>query len=189
MDISKITDGGYYTHVHWAFANITTSWQVDVSGAQDQFDGLLKLTGIKRIVSFGGWGFSTDPYTFNIFRTGMLDGNRQTLAKNIAQFAIDNNLDGIDFDWEYPGVSLIHLIMLPTPLMTRMWLLMIRVSSRPKTFPASSPTASTRARTTLLSSGWSGMPCRATSRSPWPFRRPTGILRAFILSCNSRAAW
>ncbi len=113
MDISKVTDSGYYTHVHWAFANITTSWQVDVSGAQDQFDGLLNLTGIKRIVGFGGWGFSTDEYTFNIFRTGVLDGNRQTLAKNIAQFAIDNNLDGIDFDWEYPGVSFIQLTMLP----------------------------------------------------------------------------
>jgi chitinase len=105
MDISKVTDGGYYTHVHFAFANITTDWQVDVSGLKDQFDGLVKLTGIQRILSFGGWGFSTDPYTFNIFRTGVLDGNRQKLAANIAKFIGDNGLDGVDFDWEYPGVS------------------------------------------------------------------------------------
>lgn len=66
-----------YTHLHWAFANVTPSWDVDVSGAQDQFNGLLNLTGIKRILSFGGWGFSTSDYSFSVFRNGVKDGNRQ----------------------------------------------------------------------------------------------------------------
>lgn len=100
-----MTDDGYYTHVHWAFGNITTSWEVDVSGTQEQFDGLLKLENIQRIMSFGGWGFSTDPYTHNIFRAGVRDGNRQSLATNVVKFIVDNDLDGVDFDWEYPGVS------------------------------------------------------------------------------------
>ncbi|KAI0191619.1 hypothetical protein F4808DRAFT_476023 [Astrocystis sublimbata] len=104
MDISKMSEGGY-THVHWAFGNITQSWKVDVSGLQKQFDGLLKLKNIQRIMSFGGWGFSTEPYTHNIFRQGVRDGNRQTLATNIAKFIVDNNLDGVDFDWEYPGAQ------------------------------------------------------------------------------------
>jgi chitinase len=103
MDISKVTDSGY-THVHFAFANITTDWQVDVSSVRDQFEGLLSLQGIQRVISFGGWGFSTDPYTFHIMRDGVLGGNREKLAANIVQFAIENGLDGIDFDWEYPGV-------------------------------------------------------------------------------------
>lgn len=77
MDISKLQDNNYYTHVHFAFANLTTDWQVDVSGAQNEFNGLLKLTGITRILSFGGWGFSTTLYTFNIFRNGVKDGYRQ----------------------------------------------------------------------------------------------------------------
>ncbi|KAL3462744.1 glycoside hydrolase superfamily [Aspergillus heterothallicus] len=105
MDISKMTEDGYYTHVHWAFGNITESWEVDVSGAQEQFDGLLKLENIERIISFGGWGFSTDTYTHNIFRTGVRDGNRQTLAANVVNFVVDNDLDGVDFDWEYPGAQ------------------------------------------------------------------------------------
>ncbi|KAK3938836.1 glycoside hydrolase superfamily [Diplogelasinospora grovesii] len=113
MDISKVTDGGRYTHVHFGFANITANWQVDVSGARDQFGGLVALKGIKRILSFGGWGFSTDPYTFNIFRTGVLDGNRQTLAANVAKFIVDNNLDGVDFDWEYPGAQDIDIPTIP----------------------------------------------------------------------------
>jgi chitinase len=108
MDISKVTDSNY-THVHFAFANITTDWQVDVSGVLDQYTGFQNLQGIKRILSFGGWGFSTDPYTFTIFRDGVKDGARQILANNIVQFIVDANLDGVDFDWEYPGVSYLCL--------------------------------------------------------------------------------
>lgn len=26
-------------------------------------------------------------------------------AKNVVDFIVSNNLDGVDFDWEYPGVS------------------------------------------------------------------------------------
>lgn len=77
MDVSKFEGNTYYTHVHWAFANVTTDWEIDVSGAKIQFNGLLGLTRIKRIVSFGGWGFSTSDYTFSIFRNGVKDGNRQ----------------------------------------------------------------------------------------------------------------
>ncbi|KAL3477790.1 glycoside hydrolase superfamily [Aspergillus californicus] len=105
MDVSKMTDDGYYTHVHWAFGNITESYEVDVSGLQEQFDGLLELQDIKRIMSFGGWGFSTDAYTHQIFRTGVRDGNRQILAANVVEFIVDNDLDGVDFDWEYPGAQ------------------------------------------------------------------------------------
>ncbi|OJJ06595.1 hypothetical protein ASPVEDRAFT_200629, partial [Aspergillus versicolor CBS 583.65] len=105
MDISKMTDGDIYTHVHWAFGNITESWEVDVSGLQEQFDGLKELKDIQKILSFGGWGFSTEPYTHNIFREGVKDGNRQVLAANVAKFINDNDLDGVDFDWEYPGAQ------------------------------------------------------------------------------------
>jgi chitinase len=105
VDITKITDGGgQYTHVHYAFANITQDWEVDVSAAQDQFDGLRGLQGIQRILSFGGSGYSTDAYTFQVMRNGVLDGNRQKLAANIVNFLANNTLDGVDFDWEYPGV-------------------------------------------------------------------------------------
>ncbi|KAL4804670.1 glycoside hydrolase superfamily [Aspergillus unguis] len=105
MDISKMTDDNLYTHVHWAFGNITESYEVDVSGNQDQFDGLLKLENIKKIMSFGGWGFSTDAYTHQIFRNGVREGNRETLAENVVAFIVDNDLDGVDFDWEYPGAQ------------------------------------------------------------------------------------
>ena len=77
MDVSKLQGNSYYTDIHWAFANLTSSWEVDVSGAQDQFNGFLKLTGFNRVLSFGGWGFSTTAYTYGVFRNGVKDGNRQ----------------------------------------------------------------------------------------------------------------
>jgi GH18 family chitinase len=56
-------------------------------------------------VSFGGWTFSTDSSTYWIFREGVTSANRGTLAQNVANFLTSNGLDGVDFDWEYPGVS------------------------------------------------------------------------------------
>lgn len=77
MDISKFKDNSYYTTVHWAFANLTTDWQVDVGGAIDQFSGLLELKGFDRVLSLGGWGFSTSAYTYNVLRSGVEPANRQ----------------------------------------------------------------------------------------------------------------
>jgi GH18 family chitinase len=60
--------------------------------------------GAKRILSIGGWDFSTNPSTYNIFREGVTAANRLTMATNIAKFINDNDLDGVNIDWEYPGV-------------------------------------------------------------------------------------
>jgi GH18 family chitinase len=61
------------------------------------------MTGFKKILSFGGWDFSTSPQTYHFFRLGVSSSNRQGFANNVVQFLKDNNLDGLDFDWEYPG--------------------------------------------------------------------------------------
>lgn len=77
MDISKLEDLTSYTHVHWAFANITNSYEVDVSDYYEQFDGFKDIDSVKRIVSFGGWGFSTTAYTYKVLRNGVKAGTRQ----------------------------------------------------------------------------------------------------------------
>ncbi|KAI1852620.1 hypothetical protein JX266_002161 [Neoarthrinium moseri] len=114
MDVSKlpeVTPIGWsftgYTHIHFAFPDITPQLTVDVSKVQDQFDGFKKLNyGAKKIVSFGGWAFSNDAPTYAVFRTMVSsEVNRQKAARNIIRFVTDNNLDGVDFDWEYPGAT------------------------------------------------------------------------------------
>nr|QDJ94334.1 chitinase chiC1 [Cordyceps cicadae] len=96
------TDGSY-THIHWAFANIDPkTWKPVIDDKKGQWSGFKKLQGVKRIVSFGGWALSTEPQSYNIIRQAILD-NRETFADNLAKFAEDEGLDGIDIDWEYPG--------------------------------------------------------------------------------------
>ncbi|QGA18027.1 hypothetical protein EYB26_005705 [Talaromyces marneffei] len=97
----------HYTHVHFAFANITDDYTVSVDGAADMFQEFIATEGFDKIVSFGGWTFSTDPSTFPIFRQGVTSANRVVFATNVADFVQSNNLQGVNFDWEYPGPSII----------------------------------------------------------------------------------
>lgn len=102
MDVSQI-DQSLYTHVHYGFGDITPDFNITGGDYNDQFTKFLKLDRVKRIVSFGGWDFSTNPSTYMIFREAVKPTNRALFALNIVQFLNDNSLDGIDFDWEYPG--------------------------------------------------------------------------------------
>ncbi|KAH7007283.1 hypothetical protein EDB80DRAFT_842547 [Ilyonectria destructans] len=72
-----------------------------IKQGKDQWADFKKLKE-KRILSIGGWADSTEPGKFNIIRSAILQ-NRKTFANNLAQFAKDEGIDGIDIDWEYPG--------------------------------------------------------------------------------------
>jgi GH18 family chitinase len=102
-----------YSYIHFAFANITEDFQVDIGTVKDEFEEFKQLAKPKdptgkeinqgKVLSFGGWSFSTDLDSYAIFRKGVTDAQRSQFATNVVQFATDNNLDGLDFDWEYPG--------------------------------------------------------------------------------------
>lgn len=96
-------DTTQYTHVHWGFATIGPNFDVSVHDTAGQWPSFTALEGTKKIVSFGGWGFSTDASTYNILRQAMSPANADHFATNIVNFIQANNLDGVDFDWEYPG--------------------------------------------------------------------------------------
>jgi chitinase len=98
-------DTSVYNYVHYAFGSITADFQVDVSAYPDMFTSFVNLTGTKRIMSFGGWSFSTDADTSPIFRSGVTDAQRVIFAKSLLDFVTKYNLDGLDFDWEYPGAT------------------------------------------------------------------------------------
>ncbi|CAK1362346.1 unnamed protein product [Cercospora beticola] len=101
MSISDIPDK--YTIVHWAFGDITDDFRASISSYENDWNDFKAATGFKRIVSFGGWAFSTERSSYYIFRQGVLPANRQTFANNMADFVQREGLDGVDFDWEYPG--------------------------------------------------------------------------------------
>ncbi|KJX95243.1 hypothetical protein TI39_contig4126g00012 [Zymoseptoria brevis] len=98
------SNGSYqYTTVHYAFMNIIEGYEISAAPYEDNWNEFLNTTGFKKIVTFGGWAFSTENFTYNVFRDGVTTADRQKFAQNVARFVIDNKLDGVDFDWEYPG--------------------------------------------------------------------------------------
>lgn len=106
MSVDEI-DTSFYTHIHFAFANVTTDFRPEITdpSVKEQFDIFKAMTGVKRIISFGGWAFSVDGPTHNILRNAVLAANRDKFKNNLIAFMNEHGLDGIDLDWEYPGVS------------------------------------------------------------------------------------
>ncbi|KAL6712340.1 hypothetical protein ACN47E_000217 [Coniothyrium glycines] len=94
---------GTYTHIHWGFIEIdSSSWKPVIVDKHQQWADFKKLKDVKKIISFGGWAYSTEAATYNIIRNAIIN-NRETFATNIVQFLNDEGLDGVDIDWEYPG--------------------------------------------------------------------------------------
>ncbi|KAH6605499.1 hypothetical protein Trco_004652 [Trichoderma cornu-damae] len=91
-----------YTHMHWAFATINPDFSIGIDDPGNQWEDFKKITP-RKILSFGGWGYSTSPATYDMLRQAVSPANRDVFIANIIKFVADNGLDGVDFDWEYPG--------------------------------------------------------------------------------------
>ncbi|KAK9855849.1 hypothetical protein MYU51_001467 [Penicillium brevicompactum] len=104
QDVTQV-DHSKYTHLHFGFADISTDYEISINDKSTnyQFHDFKYISGPKKIVGFGGWDFSTQESTYQIFRQGTNAANRKTLATNIANFVREHNLDGVDIDWEYPS--------------------------------------------------------------------------------------
>ncbi|VUC28028.1 unnamed protein product [Clonostachys rosea] len=106
MDIEDFDDS--YTHIHFGFATISSDLQVVIpDSSAEQWAKFHNSTKIKakKILAFGGYKFSNDPATSGLFRLATLPTNRNAFADRVVAFANQYNLDGLDFDWEYPGAS------------------------------------------------------------------------------------
>jgi chitinase len=105
---------GSLTHLHFSFGYITpgTFEVAPMDGVPaDLFDDMTSLksqnSGIKMIISLGGWSFNdNDTSTQPVF--GDMVGsatNRATFISNLFAFMRQYAFDGVDFDWEYPGAT------------------------------------------------------------------------------------
>jgi GH18 family chitinase len=103
MRADQIPEG--YSHVHFSFGGITDDFQVDMTGMEAELQLFSEQTHFKRILAFGGWSFSTDADSAPIFRDGVTAANRLTFARSIVRLLDKYKLDGVDFDWEYPGAT------------------------------------------------------------------------------------
>lgn len=71
QDVSQI-DESKFSHIHFAFGTMDADYVVSIGDDQAtyQFNRFKRMSGVHRVLSFGGWAFSTEPATYNIFRTG-----------------------------------------------------------------------------------------------------------------------
>ncbi|SPJ78830.1 uncharacterized protein FTOL_07221 [Fusarium torulosum] len=80
----------------WAWTDCTDLLKPIIKEGKDQWADFKKLS-VKHIVSFA-------PDKYAIIRNAIIT-NRETFATNLAKFAKDEGLDGVDIDWEYPGAE------------------------------------------------------------------------------------
>ncbi|KAL7932039.1 glycoside hydrolase family 18 protein [Trichoderma chlorosporum] len=91
-----------YTHAHWAFASVDNNFHVAINDTYKQLDDFIQLPQ-KRILSFGGWGFSTSAATYDKLRQAMYPAHVDTFVDSIVTYIDQKGFDGVDIDWEYPG--------------------------------------------------------------------------------------
>ncbi|TBU48668.1 chitinase [Dichomitus squalens] len=94
-----------YTHLTYSFAVTTPDVNtISLDGSNPdvlpQFVETAHNNGVKALVSVGGWTGSLYYST----AVGSAE-NRTAFVKTITDFATKYKLDGIDFDWEYPGTQ------------------------------------------------------------------------------------
>jgi chitinase len=97
-------DANSITRINYAFANIKDGRMV--AGCAADAENLARLTALRRqnpsltvLVSVGGWLWST-----NFSDVSLTAQSRQLFIQSVMDFLGRYNLDGLDIDWEYPGM-------------------------------------------------------------------------------------
>jgi chitinase len=92
------------TRINYAFANIKDGRIV--TGFAEDAKNFAFLTGLKRdnpsltiLVSVGGWLWSTD-----FSDVSLTPQSRKLFIQSVMDFLTRYDLDGLDIDWEYPGM-------------------------------------------------------------------------------------
>lgn len=98
--LQDMIDSNGYTEIHYSFG-VISDYQVDITNMTTFYE-FLNVTGVKKVVTFGGWAFSTDDDTIHIFGEAV---QQETFVNSVVSFVNQYNLDGIEIDWEYPGAT------------------------------------------------------------------------------------
>jgi len=97
-------DAKYLTRINYAFANIQHGRMV--LGAPADAQNLAQLTALRNsnprltvLVSVGGWLWST-----SFSDMALTAESRRAFEESVMEFLAQYDLDGLDIDWEYPGL-------------------------------------------------------------------------------------
>lgn len=98
-------DAEKLTHINYAFVNVQDSMAVLTNLATDstnfrKLNALKKINpDLKIIISIGGWAWSE-----NFSDAVLTESSRLKFAKTSVDIVRQFDLDGVDIDWEYPGM-------------------------------------------------------------------------------------
>ncbi|MEQ9098650.1 MAG: glycoside hydrolase family 18 protein [Imperialibacter sp.] len=102
----KDIDANKLTIINYAFVDVKDSlaWLTNLETDSVNFRKLNYLKkdnpALKIVISIGGWSWSE-----NFSDAVLTASSREKFAKSGAKIMADYNLDGIDIDWEYPGLK------------------------------------------------------------------------------------
>ena len=100
INVSAIPD--YFSHIHFAFADLTADYQLDVSRTSDQFEALKKMPN-KKIISIG-IGEKFNSTMSKMLHAGVQSDEADTFAQSIGAFIDSHGLDGVSLAWSpYTG--------------------------------------------------------------------------------------
>ncbi len=92
------------THINYAFANVADGKVVEGSARDaENFATLRSLKeknpNLKILISVGGWSWSE-----NFSDAALTKASREVFANSAVHFMKRHQIDGVDIDWEYPGL-------------------------------------------------------------------------------------
>ncbi|KAF8631388.1 hypothetical protein AX15_002419 [Amanita polypyramis BW_CC] len=102
-------DWSRYTHGIFAFATISQYFQIqidsqDIPLLQDMVGAKSTASGLKIMISVGGWDFSESEPTKDLFSLMIsTSANRATFISSVEASLSQYGLDGVDIDFEYPA--------------------------------------------------------------------------------------
>ncbi len=105
LDTERI-EAGKLTHINYAFVDVKDSlaWLTNEETDTVNFRKLVMLKKIhpdlKIMISIGGWSWSE-----NFSDAVLTESSREKFAKSSVGIIDDFQLDGVDIDWEYPGLK------------------------------------------------------------------------------------
>lgn len=98
-------DAGKLTHINYAFVDVKNH-QAFLTNEKTDTINFRKLNLLKRInprlqilISIGGWAWSE-----NFSDAVLLEASRKSFAQSAVNIIRKYKLDGVDIDWEYPGM-------------------------------------------------------------------------------------
>jgi chitinase len=98
-------DANAMTRINYAFSNIANGRMV--LGAPTDAGNLAQLTALRQqnpsltvLISVGGWLWST-----NFSDIALTRESRKLFTQSVMEFLARYDLDGLDIDWEYPGMA------------------------------------------------------------------------------------